>query len=122
MPTVPQSFISSKLNERPTTLEEARARREHYESITRELDWQDKPSSGGYSTNEMHVVFMKVRNPKHWKLAIDWKGELTEEERLILERAIPEFTGGGASFVPDRMAGDNVWRVKAPGYYACIGA
>lgn len=117
-----QYFTSHKNNPRPTTLEEARQRRQHYEVITRELDWQDEPVRKGYSTNEMNVVFMKVCNPANWKFAIDWKGELTEEERLILECAIPEFTGGGASFVPDRMAGDNVWHVKAPGYYNCVGA
>lgn len=116
------SIVSNAMNPRPETLEEARLRKQDYVSITRDLDWQDRPVKKGYSTNEMHVVFMKVRNPEHWKLPIDWKGELTEEERIILECAVPEFTGGGASFVHDRMSGDNVWRVKARGYFACIGA
>lgn len=109
---------------RPTTLAEAQARKEAYRRAIADLDWQDQPqtSSGCFSINEMWVVFNKVANPTNWKLPINIKIELAPEEVSILERAIPHFTGGGAAFVPDRMKGDNWWRVTAPGYYTCIGA
>jgi hypothetical protein len=105
----------------PATLDEARLRKAQYVEATKLLDWRDKPNSGGFSMNEEHVVFMKVSNPKGWKLAINTTVALTDEEVRILHHAIPNATGGAARIDP-APGKPGVYRVRAPGYYACIGA
>lgn len=111
--------VSKAGNPKPRTLAEATARRLHYQQVTKDLDWEDRPS-GAYSTNEMWVVFGKVQNPKGWKFGQRGYFDLTDEEINILQRAVPEFTGGPVSITPTEIKGN--YYVQFEGYYIHIGA
>jgi len=73
------------------------------------------------SRGELNAVFRKVENPENWKLPIDCFVALEAEEKLLLEKAITFFTGSIPSFQVIHE-GCQIYRVKAAGYYAAVGA
>lgn len=105
---------------RPQTLEEARVRKLAYIDATKHLSFEDKPGRDGFSTNEMHVMFTKVQNPQHWKLPVDKTLVMTLEEVAIVKAAVIDFTGGQATVTS--TGNPNEYRVRARGYFNCIGA
>lgn len=72
---------------------------------------------GGYTQDQLKNAFTMVENRDNWKHPID--AEIPEIDRHIVATAIEFFAGGKAKFT---AAGEGRLRVKAPGYYALIGA
>lgn len=108
-------------NPMPTTLAEARARKAHYVSVYKDLDWRDQPQGKtGPSQNELHVVFMKIADKANWKVPIDWTGHLTNDEVQLVQKAVNDNAGGGAVVRETGVPGE--YRITAPGYYNKIGA
>jgi hypothetical protein len=61
-----------------------------------------------------------VKNDENWKYPIDKVIDLpSEREMTCIMDAIGYFAGGGAQII---QMPNNKIRVKAPGYYAVIGA
>ena len=73
-----------------------------------------KDAAGGYSCDQLAAAFDTVKNAEHWKNPIDTTAPANQRD--ILERAIPWFTGTDASFTP--TDDPVIIRVTAPGYFA----
>lgn len=74
-------------------------------------------SRGGYTQDQLKNAFTLVESQENWKYPID--AEIPANDRHIVATAIEFFAGGQATFT---AAGEGRLRVKAPGYYALIGA
>ena len=74
-------------------------------------------ASGGYTQQELDAGFELVRPEDHWKAPID--AVIPAEARDLVERAVPWYSGGHATF---RAMPDGRLRVTAPGYWASIGS
>lgn len=69
---------------------------------------------GGYSLEQLTEAFDKVKDENHWKNPID--AIVPSDQKDILEKAIPWFTGTEAVF--EKCKKDGHLRVTAPGYFA----
>jgi hypothetical protein len=71
---------------------------------------------GGYTQEELEAAFALVAPKPNWKMPIDAKlpKTLTTAEVARIKFAIMFFTGSEAKF--------GYGSVKAPGYYAAVGA
>jgi hypothetical protein len=76
-----------------------------------------------YESNQKRLgaAFDKVKNKVNWKLPIDALLDPKEDLNLISE-AITHFTGSPSDYVTVKRKGKEYIRVRAAGYYQCIGA
>lgn len=80
---------------------------------------------------ELGKAFDKVKPAKHWKYPIDAEVVIENDgEMAMIAEAVVFFTGSVAEFIPirvarpikDKDAGAMLYRVRAAGYFAVIGA
>jgi hypothetical protein len=73
----------------------------------------------GYTDAQLHAAFDQVKDKDNWKDRIS--AIIDAKDQDVVDAAICYFTGGGADFWWPSKVKDRV-RVRAPGYYAMIGA
>jgi hypothetical protein len=80
----------------------------------------------GYTRQELHDAFTWVQHPENWKYPVDAKvlasrDAVDDTRRLkLVGAAVAFFTGAYPTISQD--VSKRFWRVKAPGYYATVGA
>lgn len=73
---------------------------------------------GGYTDEQLKEAFDKVKNREHWKDRIN--AVVGEDEDLdLISFAVGYYTGGVPTISRARGGG---YRVRARGYWACVGA
>lgn len=78
-----------------------------------------KTRAARFSQEQLGKAFDMVKNPKGWKFPIKAVIDNPGKKNLAcLEEAISHFTGGFATITELK---NGKLRVKAQGYYACIG-
>lgn len=78
------------------------------------------------SQEQLREAFGWVQNKQHWKNPIDARLALNEDERELVAAAVVHFAGCVAEITPVSgqpiRGGRKVYRVRAVGYYAAVGA
>ena len=74
---------------------------------------------GPVTRGELSAAFKRVANPDNWKMPIDRIVELDDASKNLVAAAVTFYTGSVASFT---AMPENLYRVKADGYYKAIGA
>lgn len=81
----------------------------------------ETPVLDGYTQAQLKAAFDKVKNKRNWKNPIDALVDPSEDMRAI-NAAIVHFTGSPSDYVKVLRKGKEMLRVRAAGYYACIGS
>lgn len=71
-----------------------------------------------FTQEEMHAAFSAVQDKANWKRPIPEQA-IPSDALLVTVAAIAHFAGSPTHIRPNP---DGTWQIKAPGYYACIGA
>lgn len=85
------------------------------------FDPDGEPVRAGYSREQLSAAFDLVKDKGNWKNPIDALVDPGADLKAIAEATI-FFAGSPADFVTVKRGGVEKVRVRAAGYYACIGA
>ena len=80
-----------------------------------EIDAFLEEGKGGFTIEQLEQAFDSVKDKEHWKNPID--AVVEADQRDVLSRAIPWYTGTEAEFHEINGDGSKL-RVTAPGYFA----